>query len=272
MTKTTELIWPNGAPGAVGQEDVDKPALLVRLPQEKERTGVGVVVCPGGGYSHLATGHEGEDVAAWLNSHGIAAFILTYRLGPRYQHPAPLEDALRAMRTVRARSGEWGVDPKRIGIMGFSAGGHLASTVATHYTAGKLLAGDPVERHSSRPDFVILGYPVISLTMPYSHRGSMTNLLGPEPDPEMLAYLSSENQVTKDTPPTFLFHTTTDTGVSAMNSVVFYSALIEAGVPAEMHIFEQGKHGLGLAPDDPALSVWPDLCIAWLRTRGLLAK
>jgi acetyl esterase/lipase len=262
-------LWPQGAPGAVGQQPEDKPELWVYLPQQRA-TGAGIVVCPGGGYGTLALGHEGRDIAAWLNGNGIAAFVLKYRLGPRYRHPAPLQDATRAMRLVRHGAEQYGVDPQRIGILGFSAGGHLASTVATHFDEGDPQAADPVERHSSRPDFAVLCYPVISLAAEFSHGGSRRNLLGDAPDAALVESLSNERQVTSQTPPTFLFHTNADTGVPPENSIAFYLALRKARVPAELHIFEPGRHGLGLAPQEPAVSAWPELCLRWLRTRGVL--
>jgi len=266
-----ELLWPNGAPGAAGNEDADRPTLSVYLPAPETAVRTGVVVCPGGGYRNLAMDHEGKQIAQWLNSLGVAAFVVKYRLGPRYRHPAPLQDAQRAIRTVRLRAQEFGVAPDRIGIWGFSAGGHLASTAGTHFDAGNPEASEPLERVSSRPDFMILAYPVISFTTEYTHRGSRTNLLGEHPDPQLVELLSNEKQVTPQTPPTFLFHTTADTGVPPENSILFYLALRKAGVPAEMHIYERGKHGVGLAPTDPVLSTWAGRLADWLRTRGLLA-
>ena len=264
----TVLLWPEGAPDAVGDEERDKPALFVFRPEPGKANGSAVVVCPGGGYGHLAMGHEGQQIADWLTASGFTAFILRYRHGPCYLHPAPLEDADRALRVVRARADDWGIDPDRIGLMGFSAGGHLASTLGTHYAKGRVFKVDRLRRVSSRPDFLILIYPVISLIMPDSHRGSMHNLLGPEPDPALLEYLSNDRHVTRRTPPTFLVHTNEDTVVSAENSTLFYNALREAEVPAELHIYEQGPHGFGLAADDPSLSTWPGLCIEWLRRHG----
>lgn len=256
----TELLWPNGAPGAVGAEDADKPALSFYLPPAARAVGTAVVVCPGGGYGHLAMDHEGDQIGRWLNSIGVAAFVLKYRLGPRYHHPAPLQDAQQAIRTVRSRAREFGIAPDRIGIWGFSAGGHLASTAATHFEA------------DSRPDFLILGYPVVSFTTEYTHKGSMRNLLGDNPDPKLVESLSNEKQVTAQTPPTFLFHTTEDKTVPVENSVLFYLALRKAGVPVEMHIYERGPHGVGLAPLDRALSSWPERLAVWLEVRGLLRK
>jgi acetyl esterase/lipase len=268
----TIVLWPGGAPGAVGNEDADRPTLTVYLPPAERAVPTGVVVCPGGGYAKLAMDHEGRQVAEWLNSLGVAAFVLKYRLGPRYRHPAPLEDAKRALRLVRSRASEFRIAPDRIGVWGFSAGGHLASTLATHFDAGNPAAADPIERVSCRPDFAILAYPVISFATEYAHKGSRRNLLGDNPDPALVENLSNEKQVTAQTPPTFLFHTNEDQGVPAENSVLFYLALRRAGVPAELHIYERGRHGVGLAPDDPVLSSWPQRLADWLRVRGLLGR
>jgi acetyl esterase/lipase len=267
-----ELLWPNGAPGAVGDQDSDKPSLTVFLPDPKTATGAAVVVCPGGGYGFLANVHEGKDPAEFLNKLGVAAFVLKYRIAPRYHHPAPLQDAQRALRTVRGRAKEWNLDAKKIGIWGFSAGGHLASTAATHFDDGKTDADDPIEKVSCRPDFAILCYPVITLEDPYCHKGSRDNLLGKNPDPKLVESLSNDKQVTDKTPPTFMFHTNADTGVPPENSVLFYLALRKAKVPAELHIYEEGMHGVGLAPKDPVLSTWPDRLAAWLKVRGLVKK
>ncbi len=268
---TIELLWPAGAPGAKGTSDNDKPTIAVCLPPADKATGAAVVVCPGGGYGGLAMSYEGIDLGEWFNSFGVAAFVLKYRhKGTGYQHPAPLDDAQRAIRTVRARAAEWHVDPARIGILGFSAGGHLATSAATHFDKGRPDASDPIERVSSRPDFLIACYPVVSLTTPYTHQGSKKNLLGDKPDPKLVELMSNELQVTSETPPTFLFHTDEDTGVPPENSVLFYLALRKAKVPAELHIFEKGRHGLGLAKTTPGASAWPQLCIEWMRGRGLL--
>ena len=263
-------LWPDGAPGAKGNEPADKPTLTFYRPAADKATGAAVVVCPGGGYGGLALGHEGKDIAEWLNRHGVAAFVLVYRHAPRYRHPAPLQDAQRALRTVRARAKEWGLDPKRIGIWGFSAGGHLASTAATHFDAGKPDAKDPIERASCRPDYAILAYPVITMQGPHTHRGSRDNLLGRDPPAELLKSLSNETQVTRQTPPTFLFHTTADAVVVPENSVLFYLALRKAGVPAELHVYEKGPHGVGLAAKDPVLRSWPGRLADWLAARGVL--
>lgn len=268
----TEMLYPGAAPGAVGDEDRDKPTLTIWPADPAKAVGTGVVVCPGGGYGALAMDHEGKQIAEYLNGLGISAFVLKYRLGPRYHHPAELNDAQRALRTVRARAKEFGVAPDRIGIWGFSAGGHLAATAGTHFDAGKPESGDPVERVSSRPDFLVLAYPVISFTTEYTHKGSRRNLLGDNPDETLVKLLSNELQVTPQTPPTFLFHTDADTGVPAENSVMFYLALRKAKVPAEMHIYQQGKHGVGLAQADPVLSTWPARLTDWFKRRGLLER
>ncbi len=264
-----ELLWPDGAPGAKGTADEDQPSITPFLVPPGHGTGTAVVVCPGGGYMHLAFEKEGTDIARWLNSIGVAAFVLKYRLGPKYHHPIELGDAQRALRTVRYRAAQYRILPDRIGIMGFSAGGHLASTAGTHFDAGNPAAPDPIDRMSSRPDFLVLCYAVISFGE-YAHKGSMHALLGPNPDPKLVENLSNELQVTPQTPPTFLFATNADRTVPTENSVLFYLALRKAGVPAEIHIYEEGPHGVGLAPTDEALSSWPARLADWLRVRGLL--
>jgi acetyl esterase/lipase len=266
-----QLLWPNGAPGALGTADADKPSLTAYLPAHEKANGTAVVVCPGGGYHALAMDHEGTQIAAWLNAHGIAAFILKYRLGPKYHHPVELGDVQRAIRTVRHGAGEFHIAPDRIGVWGFSAGGHLASTAATHFDRGDANAPDPIDREGCRPDFAILCYPVITMS-DYTHSGSRDNLLGEDPDPALLEYLSNEKQVTAATPPTFLFATTDDEAVPVENSLMFYAALRRYGVPAEMHLYEHGKHGVGLAQKDPVLSSWTDRLNDWLKLRGLLGK
>ena len=261
-------LWEGRAPGALGDAPADRPQITVYLPRASNSTAV--IVAPGGGYQNLAMNHEGRQVASWLNAQGITAFVLQYRLGPRYNHPIELGDAQRAMRLVRSQAERFRISPDRIGMLGFSAGGHLASTAATHFDAGSPGAADPIDRVSSRPDFLVLGYPVITMDPAHTHAGSRRNLLGENPTPALQAELSNELKVTAQTPPTFLFHTTNDAGVPVMNSVLFYSALVKAGVPAEMHAFASGPHGVGLALNDPALSRWPELLTEWLRARGLL--
>ncbi len=267
-----ELLWPDGAPGAVGDTEADKPSLTIWLPPADKANGSAIVICPGGGYGGLAVGHEGKDVAAWLNSFGVAGFMLKYRHAPKYKHPSPLLDAQRAIRTVRSRAKEFALDPARIGILGFSAGGHLTSTAGTHFDEGNAEAKDPIDRVSCRPDFMVLVYPVISLTTKYTHGGSKNNLLGKNPPKELVESLSSELQVTSKTPPTFLMATSGDTGVPAENSVMFYMALREHKVKAEMHIYQNGGHGFGLAPADPILSTWAARCEAWMRVNGFLKR
>jgi len=264
----TELLWPDGAPGAIGAEDADRPTLTIYLPEKA--SGAGIVVCPGGGYRNLAMDHEGRQIADWLNQLGIAAFVLKYRLGPRYHHPAMIQDAQRAIRVVRYRAAEFSLAADRVGIWGFSAGGHLATTAATHFDRGVSDAPDPIARVSSRPDFAVLAYPVISFTTEFTHKGSLLHLLGENPDPKLVESLSNEKQVSRDTPPIFLFHTNEDKGVPPENSVLLYLALRRAGVPAEMHIYERGPHGVGLASKDAILGTWPARLADWFRTRGLL--
>jgi len=265
-----ELLWPGGAPGASGSEDADKPSVSIYVPRGR-RADVAVVVCPGGGYRGLAMDHEGDQVARWLNSQQITAFVLKYRLGPKYRHPVELGDVQRAIRMVRSNAAEYAVSPHKIGVWGFSAGGHLASSAATHFDPGLESAADPIDRVSSRPDFAVLVYPVITFTEEaYVHQGSRTALLGEKPDPSLVRLMSNELQVTSATPPVFLVHTSEDTAVPPENSILFYMALRKARVPAEMHIYERGPHGFGLGWSDFALSSWPARLADWLRVRGLL--
>jgi len=266
-----ELLWPQGAPGAKGEQPADKPTLTIFLPEQAKAVGTAVVICPGGGYGGLATDHEGRQIAQWFNQFGVAGFMLEYRhRGRGYGHPAPLQDAQRAIRTVRARAAEWKIAPDRIGIMGFSAGGHLASTAGTHFDKGDPNSADPIERVGCRPDFLVLCYAVIAFNAPYTHRGSQENLLGKDADPALVRSLSNEKQVTAETPPTFLFHTDADSGVPPENSVQFYLALRRAHVPAEMHIYRAGQHGLGLAAGVPGTSTWPDRHKDWMHVQKLL--
>jgi acetyl esterase/lipase len=264
------LLWPDGAPGAVGTDDADRPEVRI-YPPESSRNGACVVICPGGGYGVLATDHEGHQIAGWLNTIGVTGVVLKYRLGPRYRHPAPLQDVQRAMRYVRAHADDLQIDADRVGVMGFSAGGHLASTISTHFDNGDPDSSDPIERESCRPDFAILAYPVISFTAKFAHLGSARNLLGDNPDPELLKSLSNETQVTAETPPTFLFHTSEDDGVPVKNSLAYFQALIEHGVPAELHVYQMGPHGVGLGVGDPVLYTWKDRLADWLQTNGFLA-
>ena len=263
-------LWSGDAPGALGTDESDIPTLTVYLPRRIVAATPAMVVLPGGGYGALASNHEGRQVANFLNSLGIAAFVLRYRLGPRYHHPIELGDAQRAIRMLRAHAVDWSLDPDRIGIFGFSAGGHLAMTTSTWFDSGDAGAEDIVDRSGSRPDIVVLGYPVISMTEPWTHAGSRTNLLGPNPDPSLAERLSGERAVREDTPATFIFQTNEDTLVPAENSLYYFLALREAGVPAEIHVFERGPHGVGLANDDPALAPWSTLLATWLRDRGFI--
>ncbi|HAN99854.1 MAG TPA: alpha/beta hydrolase [Planctomycetaceae bacterium] len=266
-------LWEGAAPGALGERAEDIPRLLIELPTPEKRTGAAIVVLPGGGYGGLAMGHEGHEIAAWLTDHGIAAFICDYRhRGKGYGHPAPLLDAQRAVRTVRAEAERFSVDPARIGIIGFSAGGHLASTVATHFDAGDPAASDPIDQVSSRPDFAILCYPVISFDEAWTHRGSQQNLLGESPDPDLVRKLSNEKSVTAENPPTFLWHTTEDQVVPVENAIRFYQALERHDVPCELLIFERGRHGLGLARGIRSVSSWPDRCLDWMTLHGWLPE
>ncbi|HEY6402246.1 MAG TPA: alpha/beta hydrolase [Blastocatellia bacterium] len=264
-------LWPSGAPAAKGEAPEDIPSVQLYQPPADKASGAAIVVCPGGGYARLAP-HEGYDVAVWLNSIGVTAVVLKYRLGPKYQHPAMMQDALRAIRYTRSKAAEWKIDPNRVGIMGFSAGGHLASTAATHFDDGDQNAGDPIEKLSSRPDLAILCYPVITMTDPFAHKGSRKNLLGENPPEQMVNLMSNEKQVTERTPPTFLFHTQDDPGVPVENSMMFALALRQKKVPYEMHLYEHGRHGVGLAPGDPALGTWPKLLENWLRARGFVSQ
>lgn len=262
LPSDTFPLWPAGeVPLAKATGEPDTPT-LTPYPAD-DPTGAIFIVCPGGGYGGLAP-HEGKPIAEWLNSVGVTSFVLRYRHAPDYGHPAPLMDIQRAIRTVRAHSEEWGLDPERVGILGFSAGGHLVTTAATHFDAGDDDAKDPIDRWSSRPDVVVPVYPVVSMT-DVGHAGSRRNLLGKDPDPQLVEYLSNEKQVTSQTPPTFLVHSVDDKAVPVENSLLFASALREAGVPFEMHIYESGPHGFGLGKNDPALSSWPRRCADWLR-------
>lgn len=265
--QTPQPLWPSAVPFAKGSADADIPTLTAYLPPANP-TRSAVLIAPGGGYLHLAIQKEGEDVARWLNAHGVAAFVLKYRLGPTYHFPAEQADAQRAIRTVRARAAELGLDPGHIGMWGFSAGGHLTATTGTLYDHKIYPAADAIDQQSARPDFLILAYPVITLDPKYAHMGSRTALLGDSPGPALIALLSPEKHVTANTPTSFLFATTDDKTVPVMNSVLFYSALVSSHVSAEIHLFEHGPHGVGLAPGFPDLKGWPDLLATWMRANG----
>ncbi|MEO5740659.1 MAG: alpha/beta hydrolase [Vicinamibacterales bacterium] len=263
-------LWQGKAPGALGDGPDDIPTLTVYMPPSTTGPMTAVIVAPGGGYRALSMNKEGRIPATYLNSLGIAAFVLKYRLGPKYHHPIELGDIQRAIRTVRSRAVEWHIAPDRIGVMGFSAGGHLASTASTQFDRGNASSVDTIDRASSRPDFAILGYPVITLSEPWTHQGSRTHLLGENADNTLARRLSTDTQVNADTPPTFLFHTNADTAVPVENSVYYFLALRKARVPAEMHIFKDGAHGAGMPMNDTALSEWPKVLANWMRASGFL--
>jgi acetyl esterase/lipase len=271
--QTTIPLWDQNVPGTLGNEEEDNPTLTIYL-AENTPTNAAVLICPGGGYTALALDHEGRQIAEWFNQNGVHAFILKYRLGrwdgTGYKHPVMLGDAKRAFRLIRTNAGPWNIDPDKIGVMGFSAGGHLASTLGTHFDDGNPESPDVVEKASCLPNFMILGYPVISFKEPFAHRGSRRFLLGPTPTQAEINLLSNEMQVKPLTPPTFLFHTNEDRGVPPENSVYFYLALRKAGIPAEMHIYEKGKHGVGFAPEDPVLSTWKERLKDWLKHRDVI--
>jgi acetyl esterase/lipase len=264
-------LYPDKAPGALGTEPKDIPTLTVFLPAGGEGTGAAMVICPGGGYGGLAP-HEGAGYAEWLAKNGVAGFVLKYRLGSGgYHHPAMLNDAARAIRLVRSRAAEWKLDPQRIGVMGSSAGGHLASTILTHFDAGQPDAADPIDRLSSRPDLGVLCYPVITMGE-FTHGGSKKNLLGENPSPELIDLLSNEKQVIKETPPTFIFHTYADAGVPVENALLFAEALRKNHVPFDLHIYEKGGHGMGLGPqrDKGVYHPWAADCLYFLKEHGFV--
>jgi acetyl esterase/lipase len=270
QTNQSFPLWPGSAPGALGKADKDIPTLTPYLPDPGKATGASVVICPGGGYGGLAP-HEGVDYARFLNEQGIAGFVLKYRLGSAgYRHPVMLQDAARAVRTVRARAAEWSLNPKQVGIMGSSAGGHLASTLLTHFDSGQADATDLIDRQSSRPALGILCYPVVTMGT-FTHQGSKNNLLGNNPSEELVRNLSNETQVTKDMPPVFLWHTWEDTAVPVENSLQFAEALRKAGVPFDLHIYQKGAHGLGLGTrewDPERRHPWTHDLVYWLKAQG----
>lgn len=264
-------LWPNGAPGALGSTSNDVPTLTPYLPDATNSSGAAMVICPGGGYQYLAP-HEGNDYALWLNQHGVTCFVLKYRLGSHgYRHPAMLEDGARAIRWVRAHAQEYGIDVHRVGIMGSSAGGHLASTVVTHFDLGNTNSQDVVERQSSRPDVGILCYAVITMGE-FTHKGSRNNLLGTNPPPELVQLLSNELQVRSNTPPCFLWTTFEDRTVPMENTMMFAGALRKNHVPFALHVYEKGGHGMGLADKPPFAHphLWAADCLYWLRARGFI--
>lgn len=260
-------LWPEGAPGALGTSSKDIPTITPFLAEGPNVSGAAMVVLPGGGYGMHAP-HEGKGYADWLVTNGISCFVVNYRLGSAgYRHPRMLEDAARAVRLVRSRAGEWNVDPKRVGIIGSSAGGHLASTLMTHFDRGNPDATDPVDKQSSRPDLGILCYPVITMG-PLTHGGSKKYLLGDNPSSELVENLSNELQVTKETPPCFIWHTWEDKAVKVENSLQFALALQKAGVPYDLHVYQKGAHGIGLGKNHP----WSSDCLFWLKAQGFLKQ
>ncbi len=273
-------LWPEGVPGAkpnLGPEkqenghisNVSEPTITVYSPAVDRPNGTAVIICPGGGYTNLSNDREGVQYANWLSTLGITPFVLKYRL-KEYGHPAPLQDVLRAVRLIRSRSLEFQIDPARIGVMGSSAGGHVAASAGTLFDEPAGRTGPALDDTSGRPDFLILMYPVITMDDPWAHTGSRKALLGPEPSPVWLKLLSLEKQVTNATPPTLLIHTQEDKGVPVENSILFYQALTKAGVPAEMYLFEHGSHGMGMRAGLGTASEWPRRAEEWLRNRGLL--
>ncbi len=268
-------LWEGEAPGALGQADQDIPTITPYLPAAEKSSGTSIVVCPGGGYGHLA-GHEGEGYAKWLADNGVAAFVLKYRLGSKgYRHPVMLGDVSRAIRLVRSRASEWKLDPKRVGVMGSSAGGHLASTAVTHFDAGKADATDAVERQSSRPDFGVLCYAVISMKDGVTHGGSKANLLGKDPDPKLVELLSNEKQVAKNTPPCFVWSTQEDKAVPVTNSLRFVAALQQNGIAYDFHVYQKGPHGIGLSEGKNGAAAgeihpWGKDLLFWMRQNSWL--
>jgi acetyl esterase/lipase len=258
-----QLLWPEGAPLATGNNEEDCPALTPFLVEGAGNSAV--IVCPGGGYGMRAE-HEGEPIALWLNSLGISAFVLRYRVAP-YAYPSALLDAQRAIRYVRHHSQEMGIDPHKIGLLGFSAGGHLTASAGTHFDNGDPSASDLIEQESCRPALLILCYPVISMKEPYTHGGSRLNLLGSNPHPALIERMSNETQVTIDTPPAFLWHTSDDP-VAVENSLLFASALSRSKVPFDLHVYAKGPHGLGLAEEDEHVGTWTEVCAIWLKRNG----
>lgn len=283
--KTMDL-WPGGIPGLVFTdsyiekstaseglitrfEKTTNPMIYIFLPTREKATGTAVLICPGGGYAALAFGHEGNAIASWLNDNGIAGIILKYRLPSdlimKDKSIGPLQDAQEAMRIIRRNAVAWNIDPKKVGVIGFSAGGHLASTLSTHY-ADKVY--DVADTISARPDFSLLIYPVITMDSSFTHAGSRKNLIGDKPSDEAIKSFSNELQVNEKTPPAFMVHSADDQTVPVKNSIVYYEQLVKYKIPSELHIFQKGGHGYGLGGSKDTQSAWPGLCINWLKASG----
>jgi len=276
-------LWPEGVPGALASPapeveeepfrptNISVPTLAAYPALSSANTGTAVVICPGGGYRRLAMDKEGRDIAVWLNRLGVSAFVLKYRV-PQFGHPAPLQDVLRAIRLVRRDAPAWGIDPSRIGVLGFSAGGHLAASASTLFDDAEGKTGAALDAVSARPDFQVLVYPVITMDGSNAHAGSRTYLLGKAPPPALVRKLSVEHQVTASTPPAFLVHGGDDASVPAENSAVYYLALRRARVPAELHAYQHGPHGAATLPGNGPISEWPTRCEEWMQSRGLLPQ
>lgn len=264
-------VWPDGAPTDNGkvvsadnsQKNVWDAEMTVYLPDSKKNTGAAVVICPGGGYTHLAIDHEGHKIAKFLQEKGVAGIVLRYRL-PFGHNEVPSSDARQAMRIVRANAKEWGIDPQKVGLAGSSAGGHLASTVGTVFDSGNAKSSDKIAQQSCRPDFLLLLYPVVTMDSTFTHMGSRTNLLGKNPDAALVKKYSNELNVSDNTPPTFLVLADNDGGVPPRNSIEFYMQLKKHKVPAEMHIFAQGGHGFGIRDNGLPCDEWPEMFYTWL--------
>ena len=281
-------VWPDGIPGSIQNESylekptvtngivsryekVTDPSLTVFLPAAEKATGTAVLICPGGGYTALAFDHEGFAIARWLNDNGIAGIILKYRLPSdlimKDKSVGPLQDAQEAIRIIRRRAAEWKINPRKVGVIGFSAGGHLASTLSTHFSEKVY---DVKDTTGARPDFSLLIYPVISFDASFTHMGSRNNLIGKDPSDDAIKRFSNEMQISVRTPPAFIVHSADDNVVPVKNSLVYFEGLVKNKIPAEMHVFQKGGHGYGLAVNTSTQSSWPELCIKWMKAQGIL--